>query len=242
MIIKTRGIVFRHQRYGETSVITDIYTEEKGLQSYIISGVRKKRSRVSSSLLQLMSLVDLVAYFREDRQKLNRIKEIRPAVTYQSIPFDLIKGTVGMFMIEVARKSIMEEESNTKLFEFLFTAFKDLDDTKNSVANYHLGFLLELTAYLGFMPAGDPDNDGAYFDLREGSFEPQKPEYPEFMEEKQGLKFYELLAGGYKNSHAVKLDRLERRQMLRKIIDYYRLHIEHFPEIKSMQILEEVLS
>lgn len=241
MIIKTRGIVFRHQRYGETSVITDIYTEEKGLQSYIISGVRTKKSKVSSSLLQLMSLVDIVAYFREDRQSLNRVKEIRPAYTFQSIPFDLRKGAVGMFMVEVARKSIQESETNPKLFQFLYDAFYDLDEKKTSISSFHLGFLLELSGFLGFLPSGNPETHGQFFDLKEGSFGTQALHHPHVIGEDLANKFYELLIKGYQNSHEVILAPGQRKRLLHFIVDYYRLHVEGLSEIKSHQILEDVL-
>ena len=123
MLIKTRGIIFRAKKYSVTSLIVDIYTEEKGLRSYIISGVRKKRSAVSASLLQMMSLVDMVAYHRDDKD-LTRIKEIKAAHVFQSLPFDVRKSAVGQFMIEIVRKTLRETEENPTLFEFhCFTPF-----------------------------------------------------------------------------------------------------------------------
>ena len=77
MLIKTRGIVFRSLKYGETSLIVDIFTEERGLRSYLINGVRSKRGKVKASLLQIMSLVEIVAYDKHERG-LNRVKEIHP--------------------------------------------------------------------------------------------------------------------------------------------------------------------
>ena len=77
MVIKTRGIVLRTVKYSETSVIVDIFTEHFGLRSYIISGVRTSKSKVAAGLLQVMSLVEIVAY--EKAEKLNRLTEIRAA-------------------------------------------------------------------------------------------------------------------------------------------------------------------
>ena len=85
-MIKTRGIIFRSIKYSETSIIADIFTEEKGLRSFIISGVRTKKAKVSASIMQVMTLVDLVAYFRENKD-LHRIKEIKVEHVYTSLPF-----------------------------------------------------------------------------------------------------------------------------------------------------------
>ena len=59
MLIKTRGIIFKSIKYSETSLILDVYTEELGLQKYIISGVRSKKARTTAGMLQIMSLLDL---------------------------------------------------------------------------------------------------------------------------------------------------------------------------------------
>ena len=41
---KTTGIVLRTVKYGETSVISTVYTALFGVQSYIVKGVRNKQN------------------------------------------------------------------------------------------------------------------------------------------------------------------------------------------------------
>jgi len=169
MLLKTKGIIFRTVKYSETSIIADIYTEEKGLRSYIISGVRSRNARIKASVLQVMTLIDMVAYHREDKT-LTRIKEIKVAHVFQSIPFDIVKGAVGLFMIELARKTIKESEENKPLFNFLYGSFQELDTSTFPVSNFHIGFMVELTAFLGFLPGGQYSKETRCFDLSEGVF------------------------------------------------------------------------
>jgi DNA repair protein RecO (recombination protein O) len=239
MITKTRGIVFRAIKYGETSLITEIYTEQFGLQKYIINGVRSAKSRTKASLLQVMSLLDLVVYQRADKQ-LNRIKEVRPAYVFQSIPFDIRKGAVGLFMAEMARKTIREEESNPRLFYFLFESFCLLDRTAASIANYHLCFLLQLSQYLGFAPGGAFGVDTPVFDLREGVFVAGSPASHAFVEGECSAALYALLQSNLEGAHSVQISGDNRRLLLRHLIDFYRLHIENLPSINSHEILQEV--
>ena len=82
---KSNGIVFRSIKYGETSIITDIYTREKGLRSFLISGVRRSRSRMSASLFQHGNILEMVAYDKESG-KLGRIREVQSAYLYREIP------------------------------------------------------------------------------------------------------------------------------------------------------------
>lgn len=236
---KTRGIVFRTHKYGETSLIVEIYTETKGLRKYIISGVRSPQARTKANLLQLMSLVDIVAYDRDDKD-LNRLKEVRPACLYQTIPFNLRKGTVGLFMTEVARKAIREREANPVLFQFLFERYRFLDLTDQSVANYHLSFLVELATLLGFAPAGEWTEATPLFDLREGEFTGNPPGHNDYLVEEQALLLHQLLESSAAHSHQIVMTRDDRRRLVDQLIHYYRLHLEGMGEVHSHLVLHEV--
>ena len=239
MLQKTRGIVFRTHKYGETSLIVELYTESKGVRKYVINGVRSPKARTKANLLQLMSLVDVVAYEREDRD-LNRLKEVQPAVIYESIPFNIRKGAIGMFMVEVARKAIREREANEALFQFLFERFRYLDKCTDPVANYHLVFLLDLSTFLGFEPAVEYAEALPVFDLREGAFLHQPPGHPDYIVEEQAELLFHLLDHSYDNSHQFRITREQRRQLLDKLILYYRLHLEGMGEVHSHVVLQEV--
>ena len=240
MLIKTRGIIFQTIKYSETSIIADVYTEEKGFRKYIISGGRKKNARVSASLLQVMSIVDLVVYERPNRD-LTRIKEIKPAYIFQSTPFEIKKGAVGLFMIEVARKTIREVEENRRLFQHLYNTLVFLDQTDKPVANLHLHFLLRLSIFLGFLPGGDFTERTPFFDLREGVFVSDVSDHTHYLDEQLSQVMYDLLQMEMEQCHQLKLSQQGRRILLNHLLDYYRLHLEYFPKINAHQILQEVL-
>ncbi|MCP3929055.1 MAG: DNA repair protein RecO [Bacteroidetes bacterium] len=240
MLIKTRGIILRTLKYSETSIITTVYTEKKGIQKYIISGVRSKKARIKSGLLQVMSLVDLVAYYREDRD-LNRMKEIRSAYVYQSIPFNVPKGAVGQFIIEVIHKSLRETEANPRLFEFLFGVFTFLDTTSKPIANIHLLFLLAFSGFLGFIPGGDYRTQISCFDLKEGVFIGDAPSHIYYLNPEQSILLHLLLNIEFENCHQIKMDRAMRNQLLSSLLDYYKLHLDYFSTINSHLILQEIL-
>lgn len=239
MLIKTRGIVFRTTKYSETSIIADIFTEAKGLRGYIVSGVRTAKSKISPSLLQLMSLVEIVAYDREDR-KLNRIQEIKPAYLYSAIPFEVQRSAIGQFLIEVCSKAIREPEEQPELFDFLFHTFMFLDKTKEKLSNIHLAFLVELSAYLGFLPQGNMSLANPCFDLREGLFCPFVKS-PFVMDESSSQNLSGLLSGHLSESHLIKLTRYERKRLLGYLLDYYHYHLENFASINAHHVLEQVL-
>ena len=105
--------------YGEKSIIAKIYTEKFGLQSYIINGVRSKKSANKFAYLQPLSLVDVNAYHKENKG-LQQLKDIKLDVPFRDIPFNVYKGSIAFFIAEVIYKTIREEEPNSDLFHFLY--------------------------------------------------------------------------------------------------------------------------
>ncbi len=241
MIIKTRGVVFRAIKYGENSLITEIYTEDQGLQKFIVNGIRGAKAKSKTSLLQVMSLLDLVIYYRKDRE-MHRINEMRPAYIFRGIPFDVKKGAVGLFMAEIARKTIKEPEKNTALFNFLFTTFQFLDETPHSVGNFHLSFLLNLCRYLGFAPGGCCDDRTPVFDLRQGVYVERAPGYGTFIDSETSPYLYAVQRVPLHHAHEIQMDRAIRRALLNHLLDFYRLQVENMATINSHIILQEVLN
>lgn len=238
MLLKTKGIIIKAIKYSETSIITDVYTEEKGLRTYIVSGVRSKRSKISSSLLQIMSLVDMVVY-HSNHKDISRTKEIRPAHVYASIPFDIRKGAVGTFITEIIQKTIKEQEENKELFDFLFHTFLLLDKTDKSVSNFHLVFLVHLTSYLGFQPSGTYSKENSYFDMQEGIFT-NNPGNLLFMEVDQSKALDTLMKTKLEDSHHLSFKKSERSELIHQLLNFYKIHVENFTSIQSNSILEAV--
>jgi DNA repair protein RecO (recombination protein O) len=251
MVIKTRGIVLRAIKYSETSVITDIFTEQFGLRSYIISGVRTSKSKVAAGLLQVMSLVEIVAY--EKAEKLNRLTEIRAAHVYATLPFEMHRMSVGLFMAEVARRTIKGSEENRPLFDFLFDIFKFLDMTDKPVANLHLAFLVELTGHFGFRPE---ENEEEYYedeeltlDLREGIFLPYyedeegeiEPLEPHFLKANLTTILRKFLKTPWHESAQIQMNRDERRALIAELLRFYQWNLADFPDIQSFKILQEIM-
>lgn len=239
MLLKDQAIVFRTHKYGESSLIVELYTQQKGVRKYIINGVRSPKARTKANLLQVMTLLDIVAYERDDKD-INRLKELRPSYIYQSIPFDIRKGTVGLFMIEVARKAIKEKEENTPLFNFLSNTFRLLDTSPHSIAHFHLVFLLELSTFLGFQPAGSYSDETSIFNLMEGEYVATSPDHGHYLSGNLSIALDQLLDHNTGNCHELKLERELRKRLLEQLVFYYQLHLDGLGVIHSHQILKEV--
>ena len=222
MLHKTRGIVFRFTKYGETSIIVSIFTELYGIQSYIVNGVRSKSAKNKIALYQPLTLLELVVYYKENAA-IKRIKEIKCLHPYQTVTSDVRKSAVAMFINEILNKTVKEETHAQDLCDFLIHSFIILDTQTEGAENFHLIFLLKLSRFLGF---------GAHY-VNEvlGS---------RFTSEENERILTELIEADYTST--LTISNHQRREILELIVKFYLDHIESIGEIKSMQVLREVMS
>jgi len=241
MLHKTRGIIFRATDYGESSVIVQIFTEKFGLQSYIINGAKKPKAKIGRNMLQPLHLLDLVVYHK-NTGSLQRISELKNAPVLLSIPYDVIKSCIAIFLNEVLYKAIKQQSTDENLFDFIFSAIEWLDHQTESVANFHLVFLTRLTRYLGFYPDRYMAGNADYFDIKNGQFTRFKPESVSYLSPPHTDNFRLVLQTSFEDMHLLKLSNDERRYLVQKLLEYYAMHIEGFGNIKSADVLEEVLA
>jgi len=239
MIYKTRGIVFHSIKYADTSLITRIYTEKFGLQSYIVRGARKPRARMKASLFQALSLLEMEVYHKE-KSSLQNIKEAKVDGVFTSIPFDIRKSSIAMFLGDVLTKTIKEEEANPDLFYFLDIMIRELDNQEEDMADFHLVFMVHLSKYLGFFPQGIYHEQKHFFDLKEGSFCTGQPEHTHYIPPPLSEQLSSIIQQHPLEHLSYKHTRETRNQLLEALIKYYRLHYEGMQEIQSHLILKEI--
>lgn len=240
MIEKTRGIFLHAVKYSETSLIAVIYTEVLGRQTFIINGVRSKTSAVRSSIFQPLYLLDLEVYFKPGRE-MHRIKNARIAFPYTSIPFDIRKSTQVLFLAEVLYKCLKEEEANPGLFEFIYHSLTLLDLTDTGISNFHIWFLFKLTRFLGINPSGDNAAISNFFDLENAGFVSHEPLHNQFADKHVTALFARLFETDASSVENLKYTQNERRLVLEKLLEFYRIHFGNLGEFKSLEVLKEVL-
>ncbi|RWY49284.1 DNA repair protein RecO [Mucilaginibacter gilvus] len=240
MLHKTRGIVFKTTDYSESSVVVQIFTEKFGLQSYLINGVKKPKAKISRNMLQPLHLIDMVVYHKA-AGNIQRIAELKNAPVLLSIPYDIIKSCLAMFLNEVLYKAVKQQTPDENIFDFIFNAIEWLDNATRGLANFHLVFLIQLTRYLGFYPHSEGASGANYFDMKNGVFSNYRPDSLSYLSPPHTKNFEALLQSGFGKIEDIKLSNDERRYLINKLLEYYAMHIEGFGYIKSHEVLEEVL-
>ncbi len=237
MIVNTKAVALSSLKYGESSLIVRCFTEGYGLRAYLLKGVlRSKKGKVKASLFRPFSILELVAYHK-GRGTLESIREAKLAYHHTSIPYDVYKSAITLFLSEVLYNAIREEDANKSLYHFLEDAICWLDACDRT-PDYHLVFMLLLTRFLGFYPRVE-DTEAPYFDMMEGVFTFQRPER-HYLQNEEITIFKRLLGMNFDDLSRYSFRTRERGAMLRVLIGYFKLHLQGFQEPRSLKVLHEV--
>ena len=234
MLVKTRGIVLNFIKFRESSIITRIYTEELGLQTYIVNSVRKKGPGGRIALFQPFTLLDMVVY-TSHKGGITRISEYKCNYPFRSIPFDTRKSSVVLFLSEVLGYTIQEEEENQPLFQFLHESIIYFDQQEQGFGNFHLMFLLQLSHFLGFGPTSGADITSQVA-FTTGTATQSRGSVLDFQ------MFEAYFDALLQSSEEIFMNSKIRKELLLILVHYYQIHIEKLGDIKSLSILSEVLS
>ena len=243
MTHKTKGIVLRTTRYGETSLVVTILTELFGVQTYMVNGVRtSKKSFAKANHFQPGAILDMVVYHNE-QGTMQRIKEFRWDFLFQQVLSDVIKNNVALYMVELLQKCLKQPEQNTVLFYFCEEVLIRLDQADKAItANFALYFSLQLPQFFGFKMNNDFDEGQNILDLEEGNFVAKQPEHPHFIEGELARITSQLLKVMQPDELSeFKLHHDTRRKLLLHYNNYYALHIPDFGQMKTLAVLHEVL-
>ena len=236
---KARGVVLHTIKYGDSSMVAYLFTDLFGRMNYMIQGVHSSRGRGNTAaLFQPMFPVEFEG-LESPRQQMDRFKEVRAGFVLQSLPFDVRKSTMALFMAEVLYRLVRESEPNRPLFDFVWGSAEALDAMDEGVPNFHLWFLANLSRLLGFRPGNDY-TPGAWFDIREGSFTPLRPPHGEVLSADDARILHDLLECDVRYIAEIGLNRRQRVAYLDALLVYYGYHLDAIHAVQSVRILQEV--
>lgn len=227
MKYKTKGIVFNHIKFRESSIIARIYTDQFGLKNYILNSVRSAKPRIPISYFQPLTMLDMIVY-NKNHVDINRVAEIKCSYTYKSIQYDMVKSSVALFITELLYKTLREEEANPELFEFFEDSFRYYDLANDKFMNFHLQFLFKYARYQGIEPVRISD---MVHEIESNNFLIS-------ISHKDFDKIDLLIENPYTSYTDISNEL--RRKLLSMIILFYQIHFDHLKDLKSYKVLMEV--
>ena len=241
MLDKTRGIILHHIKYSDSGIVVQVYTKKFGRQSFLIKGMRNRKTGKHNVLFQPMYILDLVMNYKASRE-MQVLKELSVSYTPYDIQSNIKKSCVAIFLGEILTSVLKEESPHNEMFGYIEESIIYFDRCKDSYANFHIAFLAGLSSFLGFEPSIRTNADHIFFDMENGIFVPLPPVHGNYAEGNIADILAHFFVASYDTISSITLTGAERNEVLETIIRYYSLHLPGLKKIRSLEVLKEVFS
>ena len=233
MKYKSRAITLTYTKQGENSIISKIFTEKYGLQSFIVKGVRSKKAKKKLGIFQPLQLVDINAtlILKKGLQYLDEITIIEPT---SADKINMRKNFLAIFIAEISSKVLQSNEQNSGLFKFIWEIKQKLYSTNTVDENFALIFMLNLSKYLGFFPSTENIN-APFFNLETGEFSEKAFNLNIYLTEEKTTILKHLILEKKMN-----VPQKLKSELLKDIMKYFNLHYYNLSNITSHLVIESL--
>ena len=241
MLEKTKGIVLHQIKYTDSGIVTQIYTRKFGRQSFLIKGMRNKKTGKHNINFQPLFILDMELYYKAARE-MQTLKEFSVSFAPYEIYSNIKKSSVAIFLGEVLTSVLKEETPHDEMFKYIEESIKYFESCKESFANFHIAFLAGLSSFLGFEPHPRLEKEDQFFDMLNGIFVPVPPVHGNYANEEITNILADFFVSSYDSISNISLSGKMRNDILETLVRFYSLHLPGLKRIKSLEILKEVFS
>ena len=234
---KTNGLILQNTKFQDKKNILKIYTLQHGIQSYVVNVGHSKKSKIKSAHVIGLNQIEFIEQVKKTRS-IQLISDIHVSYVYQNLFSDPIKNTIAIFLNEVLLKALKEQHENEELFRFVTESLIVFDNQNYEGNNFHLNFMVELSKHLGFYPNNNYSQQNCLFDIQDGIFTSQIPPHIYYADSELSFHLSKLL----NDKSDFICNAKTRADLLNLLLLLYKLHVPNFGEIKSIQVLKEILA
>lgn len=233
MELKSRGIIIRTIKYGESSAICNILTEQHGLLGFHVPGAYGNKGKVKISYLQALNTVELSYHYKRSGS-LQRISDIHCQAYPELQTFS--QKAFYLLLCEILQQTIRENELNPNLFEYLYS--EALPGLNGNIHYWQLPFvMLNILHHYGCSPNCSTYTDESYLDLQNGIFLETLLPLKTIADRESSKLIFEILTKGI--SHLPK-EQVKRQLVIEDLLRYFRWHVSDNFELRSKEVLEEM--
>ncbi|MFM9944881.1 MAG: DNA repair protein RecO [Bacteroidia bacterium] len=242
MILKTEAICLKSTRYGESSVISKMFTMEHGLSSFIIQGINRKSSQIRPSHIAPGNIVELVVY-QKVNSTIQRVKDIKVINGHYEIHTSMVKNAVLQFILEIIVKTNEDDFKEPMVFNFLKHTIIELEDLQHNIGNVPLFFLCSYLKFSGWFPNLEMCKEDSVFSINEGRFiTKSNDEFSLYLSINQSRELFKILSLIQDCKETKKIEINFKKDLFNALLKYYEIHILKGKRIKSPSVLAEIFS
>lgn len=244
MNTKTEAIVLNKIKYSDSSYIVNLFTKESGRIAVFVrvpANGSKSKSIIKPGLFFPLNTIQTEISHKPTRN-IQTIKYCNQLNSCANMFTDVYKSSVAQFIAELIVKTLKEFEPDLALYDYLCSVVNKLNQDNCQTHSIHLAFMKDYAKFLGFAITDNFSELCPFFNLREGMFLPVFTTNDESLDIDDSKSLSDLLELDLLFVETYNANYRMRKRLLEKLLVYYRLHIDNFPEIKSIKVLNEVFA
>lgn len=214
MTTDARLIILQYTKIKDSAIVIHTLSREWGRRSFIVH----LGKGASLALFQPLSIVDaeITENPRSELWRASRFTQARPLVSLRTDPS---KNAITLFLSEVLYRAVRDGMAEEGLYDWCERSILTLEALEKDYANFHLRWLLELAAAMGFEPSAE--------------------DLSPFAEERfKDVKA--LLDASFEEAMLLPLSGERRSELCEVFIRYLSHHSESTLDIRSLRVLREL--
>lgn len=236
MYEKLQCIVLNVMKYSDKNSIAHVYSDKLGRMAFLLPQGSTKGARMRNAAFMPLSIIELEARIMPGKE-ICTFRDVRILHSLANVYADPVRSALAMFLCEFLSHVIQENERNEPLYRYICQSAILLNDTEQSVANFHICFVYNLSYFMGIQPDEESYVSGAWFDMNEGVFTTFPPATSHRLKPDDARFLHLLSRISFANMAHFKFSRVQRATTLEMMVEYYRLHNNAMGTLKTPDIL-----
>ncbi len=150
MLVSSQGVILKIFPYSNTSIICNVFTQDRGKLTFIAKGIRKPKNPLLS-ILQPFNLLEFNYYYKKNRS-MHLIKEADILFSFNHLRNNLHTILIGSTILDIINKLFEEEYPQEVIFRLTYKTLNQLSSDTKNIKILFVFFLFHLSKQLGFMP------------------------------------------------------------------------------------------
>lgn len=227
-------IALRAVKYNDRNSILSVFTRQHGRVSLLLSWGKSREAMRMRAICMPLGKFECVVDMRPGRDIYN-MRDVRPCVGNMSVTFSPVKSAIALFVADFLSSLLREPQQDELLYAFLEQSIAVLANAEGqSLANFHICFMLRLQHFLGIEPDWATYSNGAVFDLADGIFRAVAPLHSQFIPSQEAEVVFLLRRMNFRTMSRFGMTRAQRNRILDCLLEYYQIH---FPTLGSLNSL-----
>ena len=226
MIINTNAIVLKTFSYGETSLISRCFTENRGKISFIIKGAKSKKNLIAP-YFQPLSYINII-FNENEKRELQIVSKVSFVKIWTKIPLSLKKMTLSQSVLEISDFTLEKNDPYPNLFKILIKTFLYFEngDFDENIVFWH--YECKVLSEMGFL-IDTEDNQ----EFTQGSIRFKKTDNCFSV-------LQNLIKGTLSKINIDSLSKKENKELSKFLYHKLCYYFEGFERIKSFQVIKDI--